>query len=200
MKSLSNPKHERFARLMIQGLSQVDAYRKCYPDQSTTSVNAHAHTLMKKPDVIARIAEMQELIDSEFAMTIGRRRDLARRMGEGEIPTKVIKKADGKIEAVFDRLAALTLDAKLAGDFAPEQVQLSAGPTLKLEFNMVGRNSKPNAALEAEWERIDPDRKRLPAPPEGQQSDFSQYIEAEIRPEKVVTLDSLKEIIDDPVG
>ena len=145
---------------------------------------------------MARIAEMRELIDSQFAMDAGRRRDLVRRMGEGEIPTKVIKKADGKLEAVFDRIAALTLDARLAGDFAPEQLQVSAGPTLKLEFNMVGRNSKPNAALEAEWERIDPERKQLPAPPDGQQDDFSQYLEADIRPEKVVSLDSLKEIID----
>jgi hypothetical protein len=198
MPSLKNPRHERFVRLLVQGMTQVEAYRKCYPDAGTNTVNTDSSTLARQMDVRSRLSEMKEIIDNEFAMTIGRRRDLARRMGEGELPTKVIKKADGKIEAVFDRLAALTLDAKLAGDFAPEQVQLSAGPTLKLEFNMVGRNSKPNAALEAEWERIDPDRKRLPAPPEGQQSDFTQYVDAEIRPEKVVTLDSLKEIIDEP--
>jgi hypothetical protein len=64
---------------------------------------------------------------------------------------------------------------------------------------MVGRNSKPNAALEAEWESIDPERKQLSSPPDGQQDDFSQYIEADIRPNKVVSLDSLKEIIDEPI-
>ena len=200
MKALKNAKHERFARLIIQGVNQTDAFRKCYPEQTENSIRVHASELMRRPEVMARIAEMRELIDSQFAMDAGRRRDLVRRMGEGEIPTKVIKKSDGKIEAVFDKIAALTLDARLAGDFAPEQVQVSAGPTLKLEFNMVGRNSKPNAALEAEWERIDPERKQLPAPPEGQQDDFTQYIEADIRPNKVVSLDSLKEIIDESVG
>jgi len=199
MPALSNPKHERFARMIIQGMTQVDAFRKCYPNAGTNTVNNDSSVLARRLDVKARIAEMQDVIDSYFPMTQGERRDRLRRMAEGKEPTKVTKKADGKIEAVYDKIAALTLDARLAGDFAPEQLQVSAGPTLKLEFNMVGRNSKPNAALEAEWERIDPERKQLPAPPDGQQDDFSQYLEAEIRPEKVVSLDSLKEIIDDPV-
>jgi hypothetical protein len=200
MPALSNPKHERFARLVIQGMTQVDAYKKCYPNAGTNTVNNDSSVLGRRLDVKARIAEMQEVIDSYFPITQGERRDMLRRMAEGREPTKVIKKSDGKIEAVFDKIAALTLDARLAGDFAPEQHQVNVGPTLKLEFNMVGRNSKPNAALEAEWERIDPERKQLPEPPEGQQDDFSQYIDADIRPNQVVTLDSLKEIIDEPIG
>jgi hypothetical protein len=197
MKALTNPRHERFARLMIQGLGQAEAYRKCYPDQTPDSIRVHASELYRKPEVKARIAEMRELIDSQFAMEAGRRRDLARRMAEGEIPTKVIRKADGKVEAVFDRIAAMQLDAKLAGDFAPDQVQISQGPTLKLEWKMVGRNTNLSPTMEAEWREMTekPEVRALPEPPP-EQEDLSRYAEVEI-PKDHVNLDSLKILIDD---
>jgi hypothetical protein len=197
MPSLSNPKHERFARLLIQGMTQVEAYRKCYPDQSPTSVNAHAHELAKKLDVKARISEMQEIIDSYFPMTQGERRDKLRRMADGREPTKVVRKADGKIEAVYDKLAAMTLDAKLAGDFAPEQMQISTGPSLKLEFNMVGRNTRPTPALEEEWRRLNEPEVRdvTQEPHEEASDDLSFYENAKVRPANE-SLDDLKPIID----
>jgi hypothetical protein len=198
MPSLSNPKHERFARLIVQGMSQVEAYRKCYPDAGRNVVNNESSVLARKLDVKERVAEMREVIDNYCPMAIGEKRDLLRRMIDGAVPTKVIRKSDGKIDAIFDRMAALQLDAKLAGEFAPEQLQVSNGPTLKLEFNMVGRNTRPTPALEAEWERMQdgPEVKELPDAPAGQQEDFSVYEQAEVRPHKVTSLDSLRPIID----
>ena len=198
MKALENKKHERFARLLTQGLSQVEAFRQCYPDQKPESVNTNAAKLAGQLHVRERIAEITEFVDSQFAMVLGEKRDLLRRMIDGTVPTKVIRKADGKIDAIFDRLAALQMDSKIAGEFAPEQMQVNTGHTLKLEFNMVGRNTAMTPALEAEWERINPETKRLTEPPSGQQDDFQQYMEAEIRPHKIVSLDSLKQIIDEP--
>jgi hypothetical protein len=200
MKTLPNPTHERFARLLIQGLTQKEAYRKCYPNMKPESINSNAYKLANSLEVKARIAEMRELIDSQFAMEAGRRRDLARRMAEGEIPTKVVRKADGKVEAIFDRLAAMQLDAKLAGDFAPEQLQVSQGPTLKLEWKMVGRNTALSPAMEAEWQELvaeskEPEVKALPEPPP-EQEDLSRYAEIEI-PRDAVSLDSLKVLIDE---
>ena len=196
MQALKNPTHERFARLLTQGLTQVEAFRKCYPDQKPESVKTNASKLANQLDVKARVAEIKEFVDTQYAMALGEKRDLLRRMIEGQVPTKVIRKAGGQIDAIFDRLAALQMDSKIAGEFAPEQHQVSAGPTLKLEFNMVGRNTKPNAALEAEWERINPETKQLPAPPKGQQDDFTPYLEAEVRPHKIKQLDELRPIID----
>lgn len=198
MPSLSNPKHERFARLLVQGMSQVESYRKCYPDAGRNVVNNESSVLARKLDVKERVAEMREVIDNYCPMAIGEKRDLLRRMIDGAVPTKVIRKSDGKIDAIFDRMAALQLDAKLAGEFAPEQLQVSNGPTLKLEFNMVGRNTRPTPALEAEWERMQdgPEVKELPDAPAGQQEDFSVYEQAEVRPHKVTSLDSLRPIID----
>jgi len=199
MPALNNPKHERFVRLLCQGLTQVDAYRKCYPDQKYTSLLTDSSVLARKLEVKARLAEMREVIDSYFPISIGEKRDMLRRMIAGEAPTKVIKKADGKIEAVFDRMSALQLDAKIAGEFAPEQMQISQGPTLKLEWNMVGRNTGMSPAMEAEWKELVEESKEvksLPEAPDGQLEDFSQYLDAEIRPHKITTLDSLRPIID----
>ena len=180
-------------------MTQVDAYRKCYPDQSPTSVNAHAHELAKKMDVKSRVAEIKEMVDSQFAMTLGEKRDILRRMIEGQIPTKVIRKADGKIDAIFDRMAALQMDAKIGGEFAPDQLQIqSQGPTLKLDFQVLGRNTRLSPAMEAEWKQMKagPEVRELPEAPAGQQEDFSEYLEAEVRPHKIKTLDSMKPIID----
>jgi hypothetical protein len=199
MKSLSNPKHERFARLLTQGLTQVEAYRKVYPEQSPTSASGNASSLANNLDVKARIAEIKEFIDSQYAMSLGEKRDTLRRMALGEIPTKVIRKANGSVDAVFDRLAAIQLDARINGEFAPEQLQVSNTPTLKLEFNMVGRNTRLSPAMEAEWRALndEPEVKALPEPPSGQQTDYSEYNDIKIKQNKLVSLDSLKTLIDD---
>jgi hypothetical protein len=199
MHALKNPTHERFARLLSQGLTQVDAFRKCYPDQKPNSVAANAHKLANQLDVSSRVAEIKEMVDSQFAMSLGEKRDILRRMIEGQIPTKVIRKADGKIDAIFDRMAALQLDAKMGGEFAPDQLQIQTqGPTLKLDFQVLGRNTRLSPAMEAEWQEMKrmPEVKALPEAPAGQQEDFSEYLEAEVRPHKITTLDSIKPIID----
>jgi len=197
MPALNNPKHERFARLVIQGMTQVEAFRKCYPNAGVNTVNNESSVLARRLDVKARIAEMQEIIDSYFPITQGERRDMLRRMSQGREPTKVIRKADGKIEAVYDKIAAMTLDARLAGEFAPEQMQIATGPTLKLDFNMVGRNTRPTPALEEEWRRLNETEVRdvTDDPEEAGHDDLSFYENVKVRP-TASSLDDLKPIID----
>jgi hypothetical protein len=182
---------------MIQGLNQKEAYRKCYPNMKPESIASNAYKLAGAMDVKARISEMQEVIDSYFPMTQGERRDKLRRMADGREPTKVVRKADGKVEAVYDKLAAMTLDAKLAGDFAPEQMQIATGPTLKLDFNMVGRNTRPTPALEEEWRRLNEPEVRdvTEEPHEEASDDLSFYENVKVRPANE-SLDDLKPIID----
>jgi hypothetical protein len=52
--------------------------------------------------------------------------------------------------------------------------------------------------MEAEWKQMKavPEVRALPEAPAGQQEDFSEYLEAEVRPHKITTLDSIKPIID----
>ena len=72
-------------------------------------------------------------------MGIDEKRDLLRQMIEGTIPTKVNKRRDGGVEAVFDILGALVADAKMAGAFdgtaAVKECQRTAGWIFRTVFS-----------------------------------------------------------------
>jgi len=198
MPILKNPEHERFVRLLTQGLSQAEALMKCRPNIKRESAGVLASHIANRLEVKTRIAEIKELIDSQFAMALGEKRDMLRRMAMGEVPTKLTRKANGQVEATFDRLAALQADAKLGGEYAPEQHIVTTGPTLKLEFHGVGRNTNMTPALEEEW-------KRLNAPPEVRTYNEPVTIEAEVEKYELMevgsdetpSLKTLTEIIDE---
>jgi hypothetical protein len=198
MPALSNAKHERFARLLVQGITATEAVRKVYPEASSKSSIVMGSRLKHSLEIASRVAEMKEIIDSQFAMTTGERRDALRRMGAGEIPTKVTRRANGKIEATYDRLAALQLDARLAGELGGDTtINMHAGPTLKLDFHVLGRNTSMTPELEAEWQELNkPQTRELPEPPPEQEDDFSLYEQADINPNKSMTLDQAAQIID----
>ena len=115
--------------------------------------NVQGSQLYSRPEIKARVAELKQAIEDQLVMAIGEKRDQLRRMILGELPTKVIKKADGTVDAIFDRLAALTTDAKLGGEFAPEKQEITMGPVLKLDFRTFGRNTE-HPILDAEWKRL----------------------------------------------
>jgi hypothetical protein len=108
-------------------------------------------------------------------MTISRKREILRQMIEGQFPTEVIRNKSGGIIAKFDRLAALQLDAKLAGEFAPERHEIIAS-NLKLTFKIQGRNTRPDV-IDAEI--VEEDEMDRPALTEQNypinDMDFSQY-------------------------
>jgi len=148
MPRLVNRLHERFCWLIADGMGHKEAYLKLNPGVSQPG--AQGKHLIDRLDVKARIAEIQNEVQSRAIACIDLKRDLLRQMIEGSVPTKVIRKADGKVEAVFDRLAALTVDAKLAGEFAEDRKPI-ADDGIKLTFEVYHRNSKPpKEYLEAE--------------------------------------------------
>jgi hypothetical protein len=137
---LSNRLHERFCWLIADGMTPKDAFTKLSP--GATHAAQQGRNLMLRTDVMERIAQIQNEVQSRAIACIDLKRDLLRQMIEGTVPTKVIRKADGKVEAVFDRLAALTVDAKLAGEFAEDR-KPATDDSIKLTFEVYHRNSKP---------------------------------------------------------
>ena len=83
-------------------------------------------------------------------MGIDEKRDLLRQMIEGTIPTKVNRRKNGTVEAVFDMLGAFIADAKMAGEFDGSAAVQE--PEIKLEFEMYHRNhpNPPREWLERE--------------------------------------------------
>lgn len=144
MPRLTNRLHERFCWLVAEGLDRKAAYTQLAPHANNPG--QIGYQLYKKADIKARIAEIQTEVNCRSLMAIDNKRDLLRQMIEGTVPTKVVKRADGKLEATFDRLGALMADAKLAGELA-DNVQPDAGSDVKLTFEVYHRNH-PNPPRE----------------------------------------------------
>jgi hypothetical protein len=90
-------------------------------------------------------------------MVIDEKRDVLRQMIEGSVPTKVIRQPDGRVQAIYDRLAALQTDAKLAGEYAADKVEVSTGD-ISMTFEVYGRNHPcpPKHWMEAKVVDVEP--------------------------------------------
>ena len=150
MGRLSNRLHERFAWGIAEGLDQCNAYLRVQPHVKSSTARVNGCKLARRIDIRERIQQIREEVNCRSLMGIDEKRDLLRQMAEGTVPTKIVRKGDGQVEATFDRLSALLADARLAGEFAPEKLQVE-NEKLNLTFEIHGRNSRPPKEwLEAE--------------------------------------------------
>jgi len=198
MPELKHKVHEKFAWLVCEGKNFTEAYKVLnpdakYPGQMGTQIAA-------RPEVKERIAEIRFEIDTRGVLKICRKRELLRQMAEGVTPTKVIRKSNGKVEAIFDRHLALITDAKIAGEFAAEKVEVAAGPTLKLVFDSFGRNTKLPKELEdgiiditPEEVTDEPAAVELTEMPAAMPNDYSKYENIKLDPENDISLEDLLE-------
>jgi len=148
MPRLKNRLHERFAWLIAEGLDRKAAYSKLCPHVADPATLGYK--LYHRLDVKSRIAEIQCEVHSRALMGIDEKRDKLRQMIEGTLPTKVHKRKDGTVEAVFDMLGALVADAKIAGEF--DGMAATKEPEVKLSFEVYHRNhpNPPREWLERE--------------------------------------------------
>ncbi len=137
MPRLKNRLHERFAWLIAEGMDRKAAYAKLCPH--VADPGTMGYKLYHRPDVKGRISEIQNEVHSRALMGIDAKRDLLRQMIEGTLPTKVNRRKDGTVEAVFDMLGALMADAKLAGEFDGVGAQDEA-PKISMSFEVYHRN------------------------------------------------------------
>lgn len=151
MPRLKNRLHERFAWLIADGMERKAAYAKLAPHASDPATLGYK--LYHRMDVKCRISEIQCEVQSRALMAIDEKRDRLRQMIEGTIPTKVNKRKDGTVEAIFDMLGALITDAKMAGEFEGPKLQ-SKVDGISVTFEVYHRNhpNPPRQWLERELE------------------------------------------------
>jgi hypothetical protein len=72
MPVLPNPRYERFAQGIAKGRTQHDAYKYAgfEPNQKAKDVRSNAGKLARKPEVAARIVELQEKQAKRIGVTV----------------------------------------------------------------------------------------------------------------------------------
>jgi hypothetical protein len=193
MPALANKLHEKFSWLIAEGDNATDAYRKINPHVNAPHVLGHK--VYHRPEVKSRIAEIREEINTRSILATSRKREILRQMVEGAMPTKVVRNHRNQLMAVFDRLAAMDMDARLAGEYQPQRHELDISD-LKLTFKIKSRNTNPSEAMEAEIVTIEEpkqlanaENKADAADPETD-VDLSQYASAPMD-ENQIQLDDL---------
>ena len=135
MPRLKNPVHEKFARLVAAGKSNIEAFRIIKGDDAGSQAGSHAHTIRKRIDVDARI---QEIVDEDCRKFEITKEDALRMLGkmlhmspaEADLKNplcdiKYVGKEAMPVALTPDRLRTLERIAKMQG-WDKETVEVSA--------------------------------------------------------------------------
>ena len=106
MPLLSNPRRERFAQHVAEAGNGAAAYRLTY-GVNGASAEAAASRLLRNDKVRERVTELQGAAATAAVLTLERKRQILADIAEG-------RQQEAKIS---DRLRAIELDARLAGEF-----------------------------------------------------------------------------------
>jgi hypothetical protein len=144
---LPNKLHEDFARLIAEGSTSTDAYRRLKP--SSRHPSASGSRLWNRVEIRIRVAEIVDEAVTARSLTIQQKIALIEDQIEGQSPTKVKMDSKGRQEVTFDMLGALQLHSRLCGDFEGITGK-PKGPVLDLQCNIIGRDDPITPELEEE--------------------------------------------------
>lgn len=106
---------ERFCEFIAAGENQTEAWLKAGYKVSRSVARRNAAESLTKPDIKARIAELRKPQTRKAVLTKDRKREM------------LLEIAESSREKTQDRLRALEIDAKLAGHFEPDRVEVDVG-------------------------------------------------------------------------
>ena len=113
-----NTRQQKFCEHVAAGESGTDAYLQSGFKVSRTVAKANAHRLLTNADIVAKVAQLR--VPQQEALTLTKE---AKRKFYFEVVN------DSRVK-MADRLRASELDAKMAGDFAPDRVEVEQGPRI----------------------------------------------------------------------
>lgn len=131
-------KQEEFAKCIVEGMSQIDAYKKAYNADKMTdnSISREASLLMDNPKITQRIKEIRDQLVKPTIMTAQERLEYLTRIITGEEKEKILTVLDGEqaeIEKPIDintRLKAVDIMNKMQGEYV---TKIAGEVTMKLE-------------------------------------------------------------------
>ena len=128
---LANQKHEVFAQFVAKGTSACEAYRKAYGDKLSSAVQrANSSRLLTNATVQQRVKWLQKSSASDTMLSIEEKRKfladcirtpIGRLNADSPLAQKVRVTPEGMEVVMVDKLRALELDAKLAGELGDSQ-------------------------------------------------------------------------------
>lgn len=108
MATLKNPRYEKFAQCLANGLSQRKAYRAAYPKSKKwkdATVDSKASSLAKNDKVLERLLELANESSSKAVMSARERKEWL---------TRVIKEDTNEMR---DRLRAVDILNRMEGEY-----------------------------------------------------------------------------------
>lgn len=123
MKDKLTPKQEKFIQNIIKGMSQRQAYRDAFNPDNTSdkTVDEKACRLFNEDKIQARYSDLIKELETEAIMTALEKRKLLKEL------------ALDKENSVNDRLKALDIDNKMAGEYI---TKVEAGITADININI----------------------------------------------------------------
>lgn len=131
------PKHQKFVEAIASGSSGSNAYKAAYPGTSDRVARVNASRLLARADVKEELSKLQKDLRAETVLSL---------IGKREFLCAVVLSKDGRVK-MSDKLRAIELDAKLAGELR-EQVTHEAGDSLLSFLTKIrrgGRSGDKNA-------------------------------------------------------
>ena len=116
---------EAFVQNVIQGMSQMDAYRSAYPNSKSSdkTIQEAASRLMKNSKVLARLTELRQELATPAIMSAQKRLEWL---------TGVIQSDD---ESTGDKLRAVDIMNKMQGEYVQKiQAEVKAETTINIEL------------------------------------------------------------------
>lgn len=133
MKKALNVRQERFCEFVAAGETQTGAYLKAGFTVSKAVARRNAARLLTNADLKARIAELRKPQTINALLSRDRKREILAEIATDSTATR------------SDRIRAMEVDAKLAGHFEPDRVEVEAGP--KTLISIKERAAQVSSAL-----------------------------------------------------
>lgn len=123
MKDKLTPKQEKFIQNIIKGMTQRQAYRDAFSPDNTSdkTVDEKACRLFNEDKIQARYQDLIKELETEAVMTALEKRKLLKEL------------ALDKENSVNDRLKALDIDNKMAGEYI---TKVEAGITADINITI----------------------------------------------------------------